>query len=385
MIGGMNIQNLRLSETNLCDLPLVSAGADEVFSRYYIRQSEPHQYSHFFSVLHSKSLAPFEAEYMLTGTQLGGISILLAKNIRVVGPSVLFAGSQPFIPNEEYPGYIPDVINHPSRKDRLRELNETPADSTIERAFVISHIHAKIYGHFLLEIAPKLLIVKMYYDNGIKIPIVLSSRDPLYVEEFIRLAIPDARIIVAESEKGILVEDCFLPSQLNNYLLTPSHSAFFDGIARSCLALHSDEDLPEKVLVSRAGLPSSYRELENWTKLASIAVDHGYSELYPEKLPLTKQIAIFSNARSLVGEYGSALHNSAFSSRKPFVVSLNWVNLVQQAIGLARGQRNIFLLGDGGQPVLAPSPATTHTVEPHHFQVDTELFKNVLAFVEGNP
>jgi capsular polysaccharide biosynthesis protein len=381
----MNIQNIRLSGMTLHSLPVVAPNADEAFSRYYIRASEPHQYTHFFSVLQSNSLAPFEAEYWLTGTPLGGISVLLAKNIRVVGPSVLFAGSQPFIPSEEYPGYLRDVVNHPSRKDRLHELNENAADNVIESAFVISHIHAKIYGHFLLEIAPKVLIIKMYYEQGIRLPIVLSSRDPSYISEFIRLAIPDAQIIVAESEKGLLVESCLLPSQLNTYLLTPSHSAFFDAIAQSCLALHGHEDLPEKVLISRAGIPSSYRELENWTTLASIAVDHGYCEINPEKLPLTKQIAIFSNASSLVGEYGSALHNSVFSSRRPFVISLNWVNLVQQAIGLARGQRNIFILGDGGQPVLAPSPATTHTVEPHHFRVDTELFKNVLGFVEGKP
>lgn len=89
----MNIQNIRLSGMTLHSLPVVAPNADEAFSRYYIRASESHQYTHFFSVLQSNSLAPFEAEYWLTGTPLGGISVLLAKNIRMVGPSVLFAGS----------------------------------------------------------------------------------------------------------------------------------------------------------------------------------------------------------------------------------------------------------------------------------------------------
>jgi capsular polysaccharide biosynthesis protein len=58
-----------------------------------------------------------------------------------------------------------------------------------------------------------------------------------------------------------------------------------------------------------AGIAKSFPE---WRVFESIAELHGYEVIYPEQHQLHDQISMFAAARVIVGEFGSALHNSVF-------------------------------------------------------------------------
>lgn len=353
------------------------------FQRFDFEPPQPHRHTHFFSVLNARSMEPFKNELWLNRSGLGGVSALIARNIRVVGASVLYSKDALFLSDEEFPGYLEQLFSNPVRKNKHDQFNSAPPDLVLEHAFVISHFLSKIYGHSLLEVFPKLALVKHYYDHGMKIPILLGHSEPGFVADFIRIAIPDAVIVEMLSEEGALVKNCLIPSQCKMYLLTPFHRKFFDELANKCQSLYANDVMPDKILVSRENIAANFRDLENWEEIKRIAIDYGYSEVCPEKLPLAQQISMFARAKSILGEYGSALHNSIFAQQKTHVIALNWINMVQQAIGLVRGQANIFILGDDGKPVLAPPPNTAGPIPIQKFSVPCDVVSQALDFVNG--
>jgi O-antigen biosynthesis protein WbqL len=75
----------------------------------------------------------------------------------------------------------------------------------------------------------------------------------------------------------------------------------------------------------------------------------------------------------IAGEYGSGLHNAIFSREARHVIAFNWINLVQQAIGMARGHGNIFILPEGGQPILAPLPNTAAQTVTTEYNIPLEM------------
>lgn len=63
-----------------------------------------------------------------------------------------------------------------------------------------------------------------------------------------------------------------------------------------------------KVYVSRSRLPASFRHLQQEEQLEALLLDHGWTILHPELLPLADQVDLLCSARVLAGCSGSAFH-----------------------------------------------------------------------------
>ena len=48
-------------------------------------------------------------------------------------------------------------------------------------------------------------------------------------------------------------------------------------------------------------------------RVEQIAAAHGFVPVQPERMTVRRQIALFMQAREVIGEYGSGLHNAMFS------------------------------------------------------------------------
>src|SRR5438876_7035256 len=59
----------------------------------------------------------------------------------------------------------------------------------------------------------------------------------------------------------------------------------------------------------------SNRLLLNHEAVLKAVSDAGLTALMPEQLPWPEQLAMFSKARIVAGEFGSGLHNTLFSGR----------------------------------------------------------------------
>ncbi|WP_228119122.1 glycosyltransferase family 61 protein [Gluconobacter oxydans] len=74
-----------------------------------------------------------------------------------------------------------------------------------------------------------------------------------------------------------------------------------------------------------------------------MALDRGYEIIHPEKFSLEEQIRIFSEAAAVVGEHGSGMHSTLFSSPGTVVGCLGFWNAVQLHIGYLMGHQNVYV------------------------------------------
>jgi len=123
---------------------------------------------------------------------------------------------------------------------------------------------------------------------------------------------------------------------------------------------------PSRLLLSRGNAPKQ-RTLENRATIEAAAADAGYMVVRPEEKTIAEQIALFAGARIIVGEYGSALHNSVFAPPGTLVCGLRGTSrhpsLVQTGIATALGQDAAYVLGDTeGQDIVQ-----RFSIEPRAF------------------
>jgi capsular polysaccharide biosynthesis protein len=375
----MFLKSLKCEREKTTTFPTELPSKEHEFFRFDFVMPEAHNYNRFLGVLNARVVGPFLSEKWLRSRPASGTAVLFARNIRVVGESFMFYRDDLFLPDEEIVHHMETIASRPEQMSRLDRLKCTHPDMFIDRAFVISHFSSKVYGHFLTEIMPKLAIIKDYYDNGIRIPIVLSASEPRFVRNFVRFAIPDAEICTPPSDAGCLVNICLIPSHCSMYLLNSHHLAFIDSLVCKSQILQNKEGVktPERVIISRQKLGTTYRILENWDQIIRIAEHYGYQVIAPETMPLEQQIVLFAQASHVLGEYGSALHNCLFAQRKQSVLSLNWINLIQQAIGLARGQPNMFIFPESGVPILPGGPIEAR------YSISGDLLSEALDFLHG--
>ena len=131
-----------------------------------------------------------------------------------------------------------------------------------------------------------------------------------------------------------------------------------------------------RLLLSRVGAPQA-RQMANRDAIESLALEAGYEVVRPEALSISEQVRLFSEASVLIGEYGSALHNSVFTGAGAIVCGLRGTSLhpsfVQSGIAGALGQRAGYVFGDtGGQDV-----AQRFTIAERYFRKALEIIEEV--------
>lgn len=121
--------------------------------------------------------------------------------------------------------------------------------------------------------------------------------------------------------------------------------------------------VPKKLFVSRARVANSKRatRLANEAQLIEALAQSGFEIVFPEQSPWTEQIAIFSRAAVVVGESGSALHNTLFSPPGATVLCLAPHNRTQATICALRNQ--IFV------------PVSPKSVEGDSYTVDVDAVR----------
>jgi capsular polysaccharide biosynthesis protein len=135
-----------------------------------------------------------------------------------------------------------------------------------------------------------------------------------------------------------------------------------------------------RLYLSRAGAPQQ-RQMLNRDAMEHIARNAAFEVVHPESLTVTEQIRLFSGARMLAGEYGSALHNSVFAGPGAAVC------------GLRGTSRHPSFLQSGIATVLHQDvgyvfAATEGQDVDQRFKIDPELFRHALelmALEEGRP
>ena len=250
-----------------------------------------------------------------------------------------------------------------------------PVGPELETAFVISHFNF-VWGHWLTEMYPKLLLIEALAQLGVRAPILLPATAPAYVQTIVGATLPRHQIVTYDpTRESVRVKRALLPHMLNrHYMFHEFLGAALDRQARSA-PVHQT---PGRLFISRRHLANdaSFRRLTNQDEIEGIAAELGLEMISPERLTWSEQVARFSNAAVVVGEFGSGLHNTLLSPAETKVMALNWVVDVQSRIANFRRQDIGYLLATDGVPRIHNLEGVTHD-----FVIDPAAFRDKARFV----
>ncbi len=284
------------------------------------------------------------------------------------GPGWVSTGNDVLFEQSLYPGYCRDMY----RRKQIYNAIDKDLGKLLERRFRtgwhVTHFNCGVYGHWLLEVMPKLLVIQDFlrrWPEYIFMPIFMPSIFPAFVYEHTRSLLPHVPIVTYDPQfEYIRADAMFMPTWGVDHVWNLWIGAQVDALASTRAPA-----MPKRMFVSRR-LPSTFRMLDNLKELERVAIEEGLTTIYPEDQPLLTQIALFRNATVVVGEFGSGLHNALFSPSNTLVVALNWIDACQSRIARLRQHRIGYLLPASGREVLFEPGA-----ELQHYAIDLDEFR----------
>jgi capsular polysaccharide biosynthesis protein len=220
-------------------------------------------------------------------------------------------------------------------------------------AVMLSYRGDHIYGHWIIDFLPRIAVTEAAGFSRQDVLWLISGNAPAFVEVLLTyLGIPLNCIqrlnFAAYNYK---VKNLILPATCRyDLMLSTFATRIFDQMVS--LSKIDNAELYDKLFISRRRWQNSVRRLVNFTKVRDVLVAQGFTEVCPEQMPVPQQIALFSNARFVVGEAGSGPHNSAFGGhdQKVLVMQANTSgNFLQSAIGDIRQQQTGYVFGPAFQ------------------------------------
>lgn len=210
-----------------------------------------------------------------------------------------------------------------------------------------------IYGHWIVDILPRIAVLRRCGFYNIKY--IISKNTPTFGKELLRLAgIPQESLIEVDDEnQDIYCQDLIVPS-VCRYRSVMSAIALdiYDAMVKTALIESSEKIYSQenpRIYLSRKKWGNVSRRMVNSYEVEECATRNGFEIIYPEELTLVEQIQLFQQVRCVIGEGGSALHNTVFGQSDIRVCVLqgnNNGNFIQSAIGDLRNQKTGYLFGD---------------------------------------
>jgi O-antigen biosynthesis protein WbqL len=117
--------------------------------------------------------------------------------------------------------------------------------------------------------------------------------------------------------------------------------------------------------------------LSNREEIENIAIANGLRMIAPETLPIRDQVKLFSGSRLIVGEYGSGMHNTLFSTDRALVLCLNYMDVCQSRLSQLRRYQVGYVLPSNGQPV-----KWQEGVGLREFHIDPTQFARALMAID---
>jgi hypothetical protein len=172
-----------------------------------------------------------------------------------------------------------------------------------------------VFGHWLADFLPRLYVLRRAgFDIG-ALKLILPHHIDKFVPEFLRLIGIPAENLVWHDHKAELLQpdELIVPTvmRLRNRFspLLGAATRFWVDRVFAHAGAKPEPSGGRKLFVSR-GQNQHSRTIEPREKIEARAADAGFEIVYPERLGLVEQIALFRSARCIMGEYGSGLHGA---------------------------------------------------------------------------
>lgn len=281
--------------------------------------------------------------------QSSGIGIACLRNALVSGQSLVGTRSVLYLMAPITPLFVDEYLQEggPVGDRRLSKKAKRFVPGT---SILLTNWNSSTYGHWLLEGMPKLLLLRRIAHQLPPLRIVVPHSLPTWIAKWVELVLPNAAIERYDDVTEYLQCEALLMPTL---LLSPEHFPHPElaTLLEDVRQFSPVETRPcTRVFVSRVAR-NPFREMVNQAEIEQIALEEGLTLIRPETLSIPEQIAHFAQAKLIVGEFGSAMHNTLFSPPGARVFCLNWINPLQCYISQLKRQHVGYLLPSSGVPV----------------------------------
>jgi capsular polysaccharide biosynthesis protein len=209
-----------------------------------------------------------------------------------------------------------------------------------------------VYGHWLVDFLPKLyLLRKAGFDVDELSFLIPLNMDP---SSFTAPNVLKLLRIVGLREDQLVTYDPNIETLCPDELIIPTSMRmngrlsfeFADSIAYLNDRIRIANPMLGTGLQSRVFISRAKARLEVEQK----AADSRFAIVYPEQISMLEQISLFRGAREIIGQYGSALHGSIYSSAGTKVCGLQGTGgaasgFVQSGIGERLDQPTGYVFG----------------------------------------
>jgi hypothetical protein len=316
------------------------------------------------------------------------IKIATLRNVLVSGRSCVGTHRHVYLLGDLQPWYVDKYLAKPFLDDddldpnSKNELNLVDDDLALTwkteqylpgASILLTHFNVNTYGHWLLECVPKLLLLRRIQDKLSPFRIIIHKSTKSFVKAWLSFILPNVEIkIYNDAIEYVRCESLLIPS-----LLCGQDYAFHPLLNNLIAELVTTNALPKRRLYLSRQEPSIFRRLANKEEIESIASSFGLELINPETLPISEQIKLFSECAFVVGEFGSALHNTLFSPLGIRVLALNWINGMQSKISQLRKQSVGYLLPSSGLPVEYEWGVALQT-----YHIAPRRFRDILSVID---
>lgn len=203
-------------------------------------------------------------------------------------------------------------VSAPAALRSLRTLDKLPPASYLaETVAPLTYKFANNYFHWMMDILPRLLLLRL---TGIPIDRYIISpqgRYP-YLETLRLLHVPEEALLVSDAGCHVLAKRLVVTSAVSHKQCYPRWA--FEFLRRE-LAFASGGKPPDetydKIYISRA--KAGKRKVVNEAEVARLLKRYGFRIVELENMPLADQIHLFQSARTIVAPHGAGLTNLVFS------------------------------------------------------------------------
>lgn len=279
-------------------------------------------------------------------------------------------------------------------KDVVCQLNCDHSTKTkkIPIAIKIGGMFGFNYYHFVYQLLPRMNYLD---DIDSSVPLLLdaSARDVSTIKQLVECAnMQDRKILYMDYGYCYDIEDLYyitspniIAPNIKSKKFNHAQLAFFTSksleyLRDMLLVYKSTVQTPEYVFIARR--KASKRRCFNEEECGEVLKKHGFVEIYPERLTLAEQIAIFNNAKIIVGATGAAFANMIFCNINTNVVILTNYKMpfpYFSSISSFVGNRVVYLFDT--KLGVAPS---FNTIKYTHrsFTIDTNMLSDVIALIK---
>ncbi|MEE8628423.1 glycosyltransferase family 61 protein [Methylobacterium ajmalii] len=244
----------------------------------------------------------------------------------------------------------------------------------------------QIYGHWLLDYLPRLWLLRRYLRNtGVRI--ALPHLVPRWARDimldYFDMKLEDF-VYFDQGADLVKIDHAIIPTFLHAaHEFHPIMNEFVADLVDRCTGTSDTSDTGERIYISRhlqrQSTLSRRRTLRNEDEIMKIAQDYDFNIICPEQLSWQDQIKIFSRARVVIGEEGSAMHNTLFSPPGSVIATVPQGNHVQFSLSSLRNHSITFL------PAVDLSDANGEV----YYRIDraraTEMFQEAIRRLGSGP